>query len=104
MNTNSFMIVNGKNIVIGVGDTGLDVQSTFFYDAQHSVRYNTKKLDPNHRKVALYVPFANKQESVTAGHGTHVCGTIAGNSNNDLNSLYNVFLHISSYHEIGFSL
>ena len=56
------MIVDGKNIVIGVGDTGLDVQSTFFYDAQHSVRYNTKKLDPNHRKVALYVPFANKKE------------------------------------------
>ena len=88
------MIVNGKNIVIGVGDTGLDVQSTFFYDAQHSVRYNTKKLDPNHRKVALYVPFANKQESVTAGHGTHVCATVAGKSDYAIAGTYNVFLHL----------
>lgn len=93
MNDDSFIIVNGKNIVIGVGDTGLDVQSTFFYDAEHSVRYNTKKLDPNHRKVALYVPFANKQESVTAGHGTHVCATVAGKSDYAIAGKYNVFLH-----------
>ena len=93
MNTNSFMIVNGKNIVIGVGDTGLDVQSTFFYDAEHSVRYNTKKLDPNHRKVALYVPLMGNSEAVTAGHGTHVCGTIAGKSDYAIAGTYTVFLH-----------
>ena len=94
MNTNSFMIVNGKNIVIGVGDTGLDVQSTFFYDAQHSVRYNTKKLDPNHRKVALYVPLMGDSEAVTAGHGTHVCATVAGKSDYAIAGTYNVFLHL----------
>ena len=93
MNTNSFMIVNGKNIVIGVGDTGLDVQSTFFYDAQHSVRYNTKKLDPNHRKVALYVPLIGDSEAVTAGHGTHVCATVAGKSDYAIAGKYNVYLH-----------
>ena len=94
MNTNSFMIVNGKNIVIGVGDTGLDVQSTFFYDAEHSVRYNTKKLDPNHRKVALYVPLMGDSEAVTAGHGTHVCATVAGKSDYAIAGTYNVFLHL----------
>ena len=94
MNTNSFMIVNGKNIVIGVGDTGLDVQSTFFYDAEHSVRYNTKKLDPNHRKVAIYVPLMGDSEVVTAGHGTHVCATVAGKSDYAIAGTYNVFLHL----------
>ena len=88
------MIIDGKNIVIGVGDTGLDVQSTFFYDAQHSVRYNTKQLDPNHRKVALYVPLMGDSEVVTAGHGTHVCATVAGKSDYAIAGTYNVFVHL----------
>lgn len=70
--------VYGKDIIIGVGDTGLDYRSTFFYDSEHDVRIANSRLDKNHRKIALYVPFADDKEGATNGHGTHVCGTIAG--------------------------
>ena len=78
--------------MIGVGDTGVDIKSTFFYDAGNSVRYNTKKLDNNHRKIALYVPLSNSEDSVTDGHGTHVCATVLGKANVESASQYNVFI------------
>lgn len=68
------------------------MKSTFFYDAKHSVRYNTKKLDNNHRKIALYVALANDEESSTAGHGTHVCATAVGKANVESSSMYNVYI------------
>lgn len=73
--------LHGENIIIGVGDTGIDVKHTLFYDKDHPVAYREERLDPDHRKIALYIPYADSVESSTAGHGTHVCGTIAGNSN-----------------------
>lgn len=90
--------VYGKDIIIGVGDTGLDYRSTFFYDSEHDVRIANSRLDKNHRKIALYVPFADNEETATAGHGTHVCGTIAGKANDESVSKYNV----SDIHNLSF--
>lgn len=70
--------MDGKGIVIGIGDTGLDYKNTYFYDKDHSVRFSKSRLDKKHRKIALYVPIADKKEGTTAGHGTHVCGIAAG--------------------------
>lgn len=81
---------HGRNILIGVGDSGLDVANTFFYDPSHAVNYGTGKLDSSHRKVALYYPFLGKTDVSTGGHGTHVCGIIAGKANKASASSYNV--------------
>jgi hypothetical protein len=37
------------------------------------------KTDPRHRKVIRYEPYADASD-VDNGHGTHVCGTLAGNA------------------------
>ena len=81
---------HGRNVVVGVGDSGLDVANTFFYDASYSVNYGTGNLDSSHRKVALYYPYAGKTDVSTSGHGTHVCGIIAGKANREFASGYNV--------------
>ena len=82
--------LHGQNIVVGVGDTGLDVMSTYFYDEDHSVRYRKGTLDKNHRKVALYYPLVNKQDDTSEGHGTHVCGILAGKALKQSATTYNV--------------
>ena len=89
--------LHGENIIIGVGDTGIDTKSTFFYDKDHPVAYREERLDPDHRKIALYIPYADSVETSTAGHGTHVCGTIAGKANNAGRSEYNVIVESVCY-------
>ena len=86
---------HGSNVLVGVGDSGLDVSNTFFYDASYSVNYGTGKLDSNHRKVALYYPYLGKTDVSTGGHGTHVCGIIAGKANKNSASIYNVSSRIA---------
>jgi subtilisin family serine protease len=61
--------LNGQNQIVGVGDTGLDVNSCFFWDPDHDVGYD-------HAKVIGYRGYADYED--TSGHGTHVCGSIAG--------------------------
>ena len=74
---------------MGVGDSGIDVKSTFYYDPNHNVKYAKSGLDSNHRKIALYYPFIDSTEATTGGHGTHVCGTLAGKAHDDDVSDYN---------------
>ena len=82
--------LNGQNVLVGVGDTGIDLMSTFFYDPDHSVR-KAESGSSKHRKVSLYVPLFGSDETATDGHGTHVCGTIAGKAyGSSSDSLYNV--------------
>ena len=66
--------LDGEGEIVGVGDTGLDTKSCFFWDPDHDVGYN-------HAKVIGYRGFADYED--TSGHGTHVCGSIAGRASND---------------------
>jgi len=65
--------LDGAGEIVGVGDTGLDVKSCFFWDPNHNVGYE-------HDKVIGYRGFADYED--TSGHGTHVCGSIAGRAGN----------------------
>ena len=68
--------LTGQGITVLVSDTGLDVDSTFFYDAAvPDIEANT--VLPNHRKVAYFSTSGTCSDN--DGHGTHVAGTIAGN-------------------------
>lgn len=78
--------LTGRNIVVGVGDTGIDYKSTYFYDSQHSVKQGEKGFN-DHRKIALYVPLSGTDETASDGHGTHVCGIIAGKANSEETSV-----------------
>lgn len=84
--------LDGLGEVVGVADTGLDVNHCYFYDPAHPVPYvnvsgNGTALGPasmgvgtsEHRKVAVYVEYADRLDAAS-GHGTHVCGSVAGNS------------------------
>jgi len=66
--------LTGQGEIVGVGDTGLDTKSCFFWDPNHDVGYE-------HDKVIGYRGFADYED--TSGHGTHVCGSIAGRAGND---------------------
>lgn len=68
--------LTGQGVTVLVSDTGLDVDSTFFYDdAVPDIEAN--KLLQNHRKVAYFSTSGKCSDN--DGHGTHVAGTIAGN-------------------------
>ena len=76
-------------MILGIGDTGIDVKSTFFYDPHNSVKYGTTGLS-SHRKIALYVPLIDSYEAESEGHGTHVSGIAVGQANSESASRYNV--------------
>ena len=81
--------LNGRNVVVGVGDSGVDPKSTYFYDPDNDVR-KAASGSGNHRKIKLYVPLFGNNEAETDGHGTHMCGTIAGKAHDSDGSQYNV--------------
>jgi hypothetical protein len=75
--------LTGRGQVVGVADTGLDESSCYFYDQDKGfierTLFDKPKHDWSHRKVVqyTYLPEAD-QSDVQDGHGTHVCGTVAG--------------------------
>lgn len=77
-------------MLIGVGDSGVDVYSTFFYDPSNSVKYGQSNPDSKHRKIALYYAYADDHDNETGGHGTHVAGIIAGKSRITSSARYDV--------------
>ena len=84
--------LNGRNVVVGVGDSGIDLKSTYFYDPDNPVK-KAASGSGNHRKVKLYIPLFGSDETYTDGHGTHVCGSIAGKAYDTDGSQYNVILY-----------
>lgn len=79
--------IDGTGQIVGVADTGLDYDNCYFKDPNNTpINFNafvTAFTDNNgygekHRKIKGYQSvYANKSDDFT-GHGTHVCGTIAG--------------------------
>ncbi|EFJ52209.1 hypothetical protein VOLCADRAFT_87131 [Volvox carteri f. nagariensis] len=79
----------GNDVVIGVADTGIDMgHCSFVDDAYDPLRLQSlftnrslSVLMSTHRKVVQYTipPYAQPDFfGDLSGHGTHVCGTIAG--------------------------
>jgi hypothetical protein len=83
--------LHGNNQIIGIGDSGLDWQSCFFYDTEYpkgpifreySDTATNKDMfdisDAKHRKIVQYITFGDHYDD--NGHGTHVCGSAVGNT------------------------
>lgn len=64
--------------VIGVSDTGIDLNSCFFADEKNPVLYDI--VDKKHRKIIYYGTKYGDSSDGPFGHGTHVVGSIAGES------------------------
>jgi subtilisin family serine protease len=71
------MNLTGAGQIVGVVDSGLDVQNCFFRDPVRDCPFD--RTDPTHRKVVRYDAVADRYDP-KFGHGTHVCGIIAGNA------------------------
>lgn len=78
--------LTGVGQIIGVGDTGLDVDMVFFWDETQGIPNSTVNL--SQRKVISYHDLAGNGDWDSHDHGTHVAGTIAGKSTS-VNSAYN---------------
>ena len=80
--------LTGQGQVVAVADSGLNHYHCMFYDPNTPVPMWIK--NESHRKIVLYDPIADDLEP-ERGHGSHVCGIIAGEAlcNNCGLSLYN---------------
>ena len=69
--------ITGKNQIVGLGDTGVDVNSCYFSDENKSNNNNIYDNDyRQHRKIINYRSLANRADE--NGHGTHTAGSLAG--------------------------
>jgi len=83
--------ISGANQVVCVADTGLDYDHSMFYDYTNGpppytvVTDKTNppiNTDPALRKVIAYYDWAGTGDYDGYGHGTHVCGSVAGDYDN----------------------
>jgi subtilisin family serine protease len=97
----------GQNEVVGVGDSGVDIDSCYFRETKTSAP-KLKGCDMSRKKIVCYIegPFAEFGDdgiNVGGGHGTHVAGTIAGlhtralRSDADWNVAYEDLLKSADY-------
>ena len=74
--------LDGSGQIIGVSDTGIDENNCFFRDSVHGKVIKSTiedpKIDPNNRKIVEYITYSDSNSDVNAGHGSHVCASIAG--------------------------
>jgi subtilisin family serine protease len=66
--------ITGERQVVNVADTGVHFQNVFFCDANHSLESVTSRANCGHRKIVRI----HANVDYKGGHGTHVCGTVAG--------------------------
>lgn len=76
----------GQNQIIGDDDTGLDWDNVYFRDETYPVLYDPdtdticENPSSNHRKIVSYCAYADTYDMDVSGHGTHTCGSAAGDS------------------------
>mmetsp|Transcript_44862 Transcript_44862/g.65927 ORF Transcript_44862/g.65927 Transcript_44862/m.65927 type:complete len:933 (+) Transcript_44862:60-2858(+) len=72
--------LTGKGQVVAISDTGVDTDNCYFYDSNSTSDFKKDgNIYPSARKIVQYkvASGANSKDS-KFGHGTHVCGTVAG--------------------------
>lgn len=72
--------LTGKNQIVSLSDTGIDLKSCYFKDNKY-MNFGSG-FDLYKRKIVQYVDHADRYDT-TKGHGTHVAGTIAGHKSLD---------------------
>lgn len=81
----------GSNVRIGVADTGVDERSCFFANNDKSLVTRSTSgavvTNSSKRVIIQYVAFKDGADEPD-GHGTHVCGTIAGSTSNSAYAQY----------------
>ena len=78
--------IHGEGQIIGFGDTGLDYDHCAFRDPAHLESFGS-----SHRKIIrnqAYGTGAELYDAETDGHGSHVCGTAAGDQSYITGSTY----------------
>lgn len=73
--------LDGRNQIVGIGDSGIDMDSCFFNDPAVPFAAPTagkEWANDQHRKVVYYWGLADDAFRDLVGHGTHTAGSIAG--------------------------
>lgn len=71
--------LDGRGQVVGVGDSGIDMDSCYFTDPLVPFDNSARRFTSStHRKVVSYYGLGDPSMKDLAGHGTHVSGSIAG--------------------------
>jgi subtilisin family serine protease len=82
--------LEGQGQICGVADSGLNDLSCFFVDDSSAYPTQTTNrsgiVEPMRRKVIQYVAHADAVDE-EGGHGTHVCGTVAGSSTQEFGKM-----------------
>lgn len=78
--------LTGYGQIVGVSDTGLDMQSCYFHDDKRPTPY--RYVDLKHRKVVYYYNNSDSTDDFGTGHGTHVSGAVAGKATIDYGTFH----------------